>query len=80
MSCGAATLTTRLTSLPEVGGDAVAYCDITPESIAHGLTDLMNDPARRARLGQAAIERSEEFTWERAARVHAQAFRAAASR
>ena len=79
MSCGAATLTTRLTSLPEVGGDAVAYCDITPESIAHGLTDLMNDPARRARLGQAAIERSEEFTWERAARVHAQAFRAAAS-
>ena len=38
----------------------------------------MNDPARRAQLGQAAIARSEEFTWERAALVHAQAFRAAA--
>ena len=80
MSCGAATLTTRLTSLPEVGGDAVAYCDITPDSIAEALTDLMNDPARRAQLGQAAITRSEEFTWERAALVHAQAFRAAAGR
>jgi len=80
MSCGAATLTTRLTSLPEVGGDAVAYCDITPDSIAEALTDLMNDPARRAQLGQAAIARSEEFTWERAALVHAQAFRAAAGR
>ena len=78
MSCGAATLTTRLTSLPEVGGDAVDYCDITPESIADALTTLMNDPQRRARLGQAAIARSEEFTWERAAEVHAQAFRAAA--
>jgi glycosyltransferase, family 1 len=78
MSCGAATLTTRLTSLPEVGGDAVDYCDITPESIADALTTLMNDPQRRAQLGQAAIARSEEFTWERAAEVHAQAFRAAA--
>ena len=49
-----------------------------PESIADALTTLMNDPQRRAQLGQAAIARSEEFTWERAAEVHAQAFRAAA--
>ena len=27
MACGAAALTTRELSLPEVGGDAVAYCD-----------------------------------------------------
>ena len=78
MSCGAATLTTRLTSLPEVGGDAVAYCDIDPDSIASALTELLDDPARRAALGAAAIPRADEFTWARAASVHIEAFRAAA--
>ena len=78
MSCGAATLTTRLTSLPEVGGDAVAYCDIDPDSIAQALTELLDDPARREALGAAAIPRADEFTWARAASVHIEAFRAAA--
>ena len=78
MSCGAATLTTRLTSLPEVGGDAVAYCDIDPDSIASALTELLDDPARREALGAAAIPRADEFTWARAASVHVEAFRAAA--
>ena len=79
MSCGAATLTTRLTSLPEVGGDAVEYCDTDPHSIALALSALLDAPSRRDELSRAAIERSGEFTWERAARVHAQAYRAAVS-
>ena len=79
MSCGAATLTTRLTSLPEVGGDAVEYCDTDPHSIALALSALLDAPSRRDELSRAAIERSSEFTWERAARVHAQAYRAAVS-
>ncbi len=78
MSCGAATLTTRLTSLPEVGGDAVAYCDIDPDSIACALVELLDDPPRREALGAAAIPRADEFTWARAASVHIEAFRAAA--
>ena len=79
MSCGAATLTTRLTSLPEVGGDAVEYCDTDPQSIALALSALLDAPSRRDELSRAAIERSGEFTWERAARIHAQAYRAAVS-
>ena len=77
MSCGAATLTTRLTSLPEVGGDAVAYCGTDPDSIARELRRLLDDPGRRAALGAAAIERSGEFTWKRAAQVHIEAYKAA---
>ena len=76
-SCGAATLTTRLTSLPEVGGDAVAYCGTDPDSIARELRRLLDDPGRRAALGAAAIERSGEFTWKRAAQVHIEAYKAA---
>ena len=79
MSCGAATLTTRLPSLPEVGGDAVEYCDTDPQSIALALSALLDAPSRRDELSRAAIERSGEFTWERAARVHVQAYRAAVS-
>lgn len=80
MSCGAATLTTRLTSLPEVGGDAVAYCDISADSIAHELRTLIGDPARRRILGAAAVERSRRFTWSASARSHIMAYEAAASR
>jgi N-acetylglucosaminyl-diphospho-decaprenol L-rhamnosyltransferase len=48
MACGAAVLTTDRLSLPEVGGDAVAYTEPEPEAIAQALRDLLDDPARRA--------------------------------
>ncbi len=78
MSCGAAVLTTRLLSLPEVGGDAVAYCDPDASSIGRGLTALMGDPARRSALGSAAIKRSREFTWRASAEAHVRAYQQAA--
>lgn len=77
MSCGAATLTTRLTSLPEVGGDAVAYCEPTADSIADELGSLLEDTPRRARLGDAAIKRAGLFTWEASALSHLEAYQAA---
>ena len=78
MACGAAVLTTRELSLPEVGGDAVAYCGTAPDAIAEGLAALLDDPDRRARLATAARVRAGEFTWERSAAEHAAAYRAAA--
>lgn len=77
MSCGAATLTTRLTSLPEVGGDAVAYCEPTADSIADELRSLLGNAPRRARLGDAAIKRAGLFTWRASALSHVEAYRAA---
>lgn len=77
MACGAAVLTTRELSLPEVGGEAVAYCGTDEASIAAGLADLLADDARRDELGTAAIERAAGFTWEAAAAVHVAAFEAA---
>ena len=54
MACGAAVLTTRELSLPEVGGDAVAYCGLDAPAIARALVELDADPQRRAALGAAA--------------------------
>src|SRR5690606_23096075 len=53
MACGAPVLTTPRLSLPEVGGDAVAYTGPDPEDIARDLAALLDDEPRRAALAQA---------------------------
>ena len=74
MACGAPVLTTNRLSLPEVGGDAVAYTEPDPDSIAANLTALLDDPDRRAALGRAGHERSLEFTWAASAEAHMAAY------
>ncbi|MFL6129094.1 MAG: glycosyltransferase family 4 protein [Mycobacteriales bacterium] len=78
MACGAAVLTTQRLSLPEVGGDAVAYTEGDPESIAQGLTALLDDPEQRRRLGEAAVKRAGEFTWAASAETHLASYARAA--
>jgi glycosyltransferase involved in cell wall biosynthesis len=70
MACGAAVLTTQRLSLPEVGGDAVAYTEEDPDSIGVNLGALLDDEPRRRALGTAAVRRAEEFTWAASAEVH----------
>jgi glycosyltransferase involved in cell wall biosynthesis len=78
MACGATVLTTRELSLPEVGGDAVAYCGVSDAEIATGLSELLADPSHRTRLARAAVERAAGFTWDASAEQHEAAYRAAA--
>jgi glycosyltransferase involved in cell wall biosynthesis len=70
MACGAPVLTTHRLSLPEVGGDAVAYTGPGAQDIAAALTALLDDGARRASLGEAAFARAHEFTWAASAEAH----------
>jgi glycosyltransferase involved in cell wall biosynthesis len=79
MAAGAAVVTSNLSSLPEVGGDAVEYVDPHDvASIATGLRQLLTDHNRRAELGRRAELRAREFSWERFAdTVHATLKRAA---
>jgi glycosyltransferase involved in cell wall biosynthesis len=64
MAAGAAVLTSNVSSLPEVGGDAVEYADPSDvASIAAGLKRLLDSPARRAELGARALERARVFSW-----------------
>jgi glycosyltransferase involved in cell wall biosynthesis len=74
MACGACVLTTRRLSLPEVGGDAVAYCGVGAGDIAAGLSELLDDPARRAALATDAQLRAKDFTWSTSAARHRLAF------
>jgi glycosyltransferase involved in cell wall biosynthesis len=70
MACGAPVLTTHRLSLPEVGGDAVAYTEPDSDAIAESLRALLDDPERRARLGAAGLARAAEFTWSSSAEAH----------
>lgn len=74
MACGACVLTTRRLSLPEVGGDAVAYCGVGAGDVAVALSELLDDPARRAALAAAAQRRAKEFSWAASAERHREAY------
>jgi glycosyltransferase involved in cell wall biosynthesis len=64
MAAGAAVLTSNVSSLPEVGGDAVAYADpYDVPDIARQLELLLDDPGRRADLSARGLLRARDFSW-----------------
>ncbi len=66
MAAGAAVLTSNVSSLPEVGGEAVAYADPRRvDDIAAQLQSLLGDEPRRAALAELAQTRASEFSWAR---------------
>jgi glycosyltransferase involved in cell wall biosynthesis len=77
MACGAPVLTTDCSSLPEVGGDAVAYTGPDAESIRDALRALLGDPSRRAALGAAGHARAQQFTWAASAAAHMDSYKRA---
>ncbi|GAB2916805.1 glycosyltransferase family 4 protein [Nonomuraea fastidiosa] len=77
MACGAPVLTTHRTSLPEVGGDAVAYTEPDADSIADALGQLLSSPERRRQLSEAGLARAREFTWDASAEAHLSSYQRA---
>jgi glycosyltransferase involved in cell wall biosynthesis len=68
MACGAPAVTTRLTSLPEVGGEAALYVDAAdPQDLARTLISLASSDDLRRERSAAGFERAKLFTWDRAA-------------
>lgn len=74
MASGACVLTTRRLSLPEVGGDAVAYCGVGAGDVAAALNELLDDPTRRAALAAAAQRRAKDFSWSTTAERHREVY------
>jgi glycosyltransferase involved in cell wall biosynthesis len=69
MACGTPVLTSDVSSLPEVAGDAALLVDpVDDASIAEGIDRLAEDQTLRDRLRAAGLERVKRFTWEDTAR------------
>ena len=66
MACGTPVVTSNVSSLPEVTGDAAVLVDpYDAGSIADGMTKVLSDPALREKLRVKGIARAREFSWER---------------
>jgi len=70
MSCGAPVITSRVASLPEVGGDAVCYIDdpLDAEALAQALQRVLEDRALQQKLRDDGLAQAGTFSWDRAAR------------
>lgn len=68
MAAGKAVISSDVTSMPEVGGDAVIYCDpYNIESIANAINILVTDSARRKECEEKGIARAKLFSYKKAA-------------
>ena len=68
MQSGTPVLSGNKTALPEVGGDAVLYCDpFDISDIQQQLTKLIKDEKLRAELSEKGIQRASKFSWDNAA-------------
>ena len=79
MACGAPVVTSNLSSLPEVAGEAARLVDPTDVGeIRRALDDLLRRPEERRRLAALGRERAAGFTWQQAARRTLDLYRRAA--
>lgn len=66
--CRTPVLTSGVSSMPEVAGDAAVYCNPNdPDSIANGMHRILSDEALRQSLIEKGPERAKQFTWPRTA-------------
>jgi glycosyltransferase involved in cell wall biosynthesis len=69
MACGTPVVTSRLSSLPEVMGDAALLVDpYDPEAIAEAMARVLDDAAVADDLRVRGRARAREFSWERSVR------------
>jgi glycosyltransferase involved in cell wall biosynthesis len=69
MASGTPVITSNVSSLPEVVGDAAIKIDpYDPSAIAEALGRVLTDAALRADLRARGLERARSFSWERSIR------------
>lgn len=75
MAAGCPVLSSDRTSLPEVGGKAVAYFDpFSPQVLAKALLNLLSDRALREQFRARGLERAKDFSVSDMAQDHLLAF------
>lgn len=69
MACGCPVITCPISSIPEVGGDAVVYIDPDSPAALQEALEQVQQPNVRQRLVTAGLAQAEQFTWARSAEV-----------
>ncbi len=75
MACGTPVITSNVSSLPEVGGDAVIYCNpYDIEDIKEKIEMVLNNKELQRKMIEKGLKRVKQFTWEKAAKKHLEVF------
>lgn len=78
MAAGVPVLTSNVSSMPEVAGDAALLVDPTStDQIQVALSRLLGEPALRAELARRGREREQLFSWRRCAEATIASYRKA---
>lgn len=75
MNCGVPVITSAISSMPEVGGQAAEY--VNPESvidIENKLMIVMRDEEKRKSMIKKGFEQAKKFSWEKCARETAEVY------
>ncbi|MEO6062512.1 MAG: glycosyltransferase family 1 protein [Thermoflexales bacterium] len=68
MACGAPVITSNVSSMREIAGQAGYLCDPrSPEAIARAMLDIAGNPELAAGLRAKGLVRAAQFSWRRAA-------------
>jgi glycosyltransferase involved in cell wall biosynthesis len=69
MASGTPVVTSNVSSLPEVAGDAAILVDpYDPSAIADGIATVLTDERVRRELRRKGLERAAQFSWETSVR------------
>ncbi|MEL6903028.1 MAG: glycosyltransferase family 1 protein [Cyanobacteria bacterium J06606_4] len=75
MACGTPVITSNVSSLPEVAGNAAILIEPTQlDQIANAVRSLQQDPAQRQALIEKGLRHAQSFTWEKSAEQVAQLY------
>jgi glycosyltransferase involved in cell wall biosynthesis len=75
MSLGAAVLTSNVTSIPEIAGNAALLVDpLQEEHICDGMLQLAKSPALRAELQERGRKQTQRFRWDHAGQLTLQSY------
>jgi len=76
MACGSPVVTTNVSSLPEVGGDAAIYVSPNnPEQLAYETERLLKSDALRNECIINGFSRSKDFSWDKTAQLTEEAYK-----
>lgn len=68
MACGTAVITSNVSSMPEVGGDAPLYVDPqSVKSISNSISKALNDSSLKQQMIKKGFNQVKKFSWEKAA-------------
>lgn len=74
MAAGSPVVAAARGALPEICADAALLCEPTAKGLAAALMEVLTDEGLREHLHARGSRRAAEFTWERAAAAHLEAY------